>query len=47
MITITTGDRRRAGNERQAIARSEFFFHIACKTKEKRLCASWAQCTKT
>jgi len=47
MKTTMTGARRRAGNERQAIACSEIFFHLACKAKEKKLCASWSQCTKT
>jgi len=38
--------RRRVGNERQAC--SEIFaFRIACKAKEKRLCASWSRCTKS
>jgi len=24
----------------------KFFLHVAYKAKEKRLCASWSQCTK-
>ena len=36
MKTAMTGARRRADNERQAIACSEIFVHLACKAKEKR-----------
>jgi len=40
MKTTTTGTRRRAGNEKQAIACSEIFIRTACKVNEEMLCAS-------
>jgi len=37
MKTTMTGARCRAGNERQVIACSEIFLHLACKAKEKKV----------